>query len=53
VSCPKPCSPSLGCQSCIPRQPSIYEHPFHGMLRHPYFAGMSFSVCHPKLLFQF
>jgi hypothetical protein len=37
--CPKPCSPSLGCQSCLPRQPSFYEHPFQGMLRHPYFAG--------------
>ncbi|KAL4224490.1 Developing brain homeobox 1 [Mactra antiquata] len=39
VSCPKPCSPSLGCQSCLPRTTSLYEHPFQGMLRHPYFAG--------------
>ncbi|WAR03406.1 DBX1B-like protein [Mya arenaria] len=39
VACPKPCSPTLGCQSCLPRQPTLYEHPFHGMFRHPYFAG--------------
>ncbi|KAH3877520.1 homeobox protein DBX1-like [Dreissena polymorpha] len=37
--CPKPCSPSLGCQSCVPRQQFFYEHPFQGMLRHPYFTG--------------
>lgn len=39
IPCPKPCSPSLGCQSCLPRQPALFEHPFQGMLRHPYFAG--------------
>jgi len=44
-SCPKPCSPSLGCQSCVARQPpmTIYDHPFHSMLRHPYFAGKTIS----------
>lgn len=41
-SCPKSCSPSLGCQTCIPRNPSLYEHPFQGMLRHPYFASKCF-----------